>query len=101
VIAGCTGISGSTTVGKRCMIGGAVGVTGHISIADDVVITGYSCVSHAIVRAGVYSSTLPAEEVHLWRRLVARFKRSALLTERVRKLEGAAGSSATQDDADE
>ena len=31
VIAGCTGISGSTTIGKRCMIGGAVGVAGHVS----------------------------------------------------------------------
>ena len=101
VIAGCTGVSGSTTIGKRCMIGGAVGITGHISIADDVVITGYSCVSHSIVRAGVYSSSLPAEEVHLWRRLVARFKRSAVLAERVRTLERAAGLSATQDDADE
>ena len=100
-IAALTGISGSTTIGKRCMIGGAVGVTGHISVANDVVITGYSCISHSIERAGVYSSTLPAEEVHLWRRLVARFKRSAVLLERVRKLERAAGLGATQDDEDE
>ena len=30
------------------MIGGAVGIAGHISIADDVVITGYSAISHSI-----------------------------------------------------
>jgi UDP-3-O-[3-hydroxymyristoyl] glucosamine N-acyltransferase len=91
-IAALTGISGSTTVGKRCMIGGAVGFAGHLSIADDVVITGCSAVSHSIPSAGVYSSTLPIEEAHTWRRLVGRFKRSAVLDARLRKLERAAGA---------
>jgi UDP-3-O-[3-hydroxymyristoyl] glucosamine N-acyltransferase len=90
-IAACTGISGSTSIGKRCMIAGMVGFAGHLSIADDVVITGGSAVSHSITSAGVYSSTLPTEEAHAWRRLVARFKRSGLLEERLRRLERAAG----------
>jgi UDP-3-O-[3-hydroxymyristoyl] glucosamine N-acyltransferase len=90
-LAACTGISGSTTIGKRCMIGGACGFAGHISIADDVVITGGSSISNSIPRAGVYSSTLPVEEVHAWRRLVARFKRSGVLDARLRRLERAAG----------
>jgi UDP-3-O-[3-hydroxymyristoyl] glucosamine N-acyltransferase len=90
-IAACTGISGSTRIGRRCMIGGAVGIAGHISIADDVVITGKSSVSHSISAAGVYSSTLPTEEAQTWRRLVARFKRSAQFEERLRRLERAAG----------
>src|SRR3979411_2164427 len=34
VIAGCTGISGSVTVGRDCLIGGGVGLVGHISICD-------------------------------------------------------------------
>jgi len=97
-IAGCTGISGSTTIGRRCMIGGAVGFAGHLTIADDVVITGYSCVSHSITSAGVYSSTLPTEEAHTWRRLAARFKRSAQLEARVRRLERAAGLTPTQEE---
>ena len=96
-IAGCTGVSGSTTIGKRCMIGGAVGFAGHLTIADDVVITGYSAVSHSIASAGVYSSTIPLEEVHTWRRLVARFKRSPLLDARVRRLERAAGLTSRQE----
>jgi UDP-3-O-[3-hydroxymyristoyl] glucosamine N-acyltransferase len=91
VIAACTGISGSTSIGRRCMIGGMVGFAGHISIADDVVITAKSAVSHSIPSAGVYSSTLPTEEAHTWRRLVARFKRSGLLEERLRRLERASG----------
>jgi UDP-3-O-[3-hydroxymyristoyl] glucosamine N-acyltransferase len=97
-IAACTGVSGSTTIGKRCMIGGHVGFAGHISIADDVVITGYSAVSRSIATAGVYSGTLPNEEARTWRRLVARFKRSGLLEERVRKLERAAGLNSSQED---
>ena len=90
-LAACTGISGSTTIGKRCMIGGACGFAGHISVADDVVITGHSSISNSIPHAGVYSSTLPIEEVHAWRRLVARFKRSGVLDARIRRLERAAG----------
>jgi len=97
-IAGCTGVSGSTTIGRRCMIGGAVGLAGHLTIADDVVITGYSCVSRSIASAGVYSSTLPIEEAHTWRRLAARFKRSALLDARVKRLERAAGLASTQEE---
>ncbi|HEY7963702.1 MAG TPA: UDP-3-O-(3-hydroxymyristoyl)glucosamine N-acyltransferase [Steroidobacteraceae bacterium] len=102
VIAGCTGVSGSTTIGKRCMIGGAVGFAGHLTITDDVVITGYSAVSHSIASPGVYSSTLPAEEARSWRRLAARFKRSGVLEQRVRRLERAAGlGSAPDEDRDE
>lgn len=97
-IAACTGVSGSTTIGKRCMIGGHVGFAGHISIADDVVITGFSAVSRSIPQPGVYSSTIPFEEAHAWRRLVARFKRSGLLEERVRKLERAAGLKSGQEE---
>ena len=36
VIAGCTGIAGSTIVGKNCMIGGQVGIAGHLKIGDRV-----------------------------------------------------------------
>jgi UDP-3-O-[3-hydroxymyristoyl] glucosamine N-acyltransferase len=100
-IAACTGIAGSTTVGKRCMIGGAVGVAGHINIADDVVVTAYTAISHSINSAGVYSSAIPGEEVHTWRRLVARFKRSGRLAQRVRRLERAAGVDSGQEEPHE
>jgi UDP-3-O-[3-hydroxymyristoyl] glucosamine N-acyltransferase len=96
-IAACTGVSGSTTIGKRCMIGGGAGFAGHLTIADDVVITGYSAVTHSITSAGLYSSTLPIERARTWRRLVAHFKRLGLLEGRVRKLERAAGVTATGD----
>jgi UDP-3-O-[3-hydroxymyristoyl] glucosamine N-acyltransferase len=74
-IAACTGISGSTVIGQRCMIGGMVGFAGHLSIADDVVITGCSLVSASIRQAGSYSSGMPAVETRLWRRMVAHLRR--------------------------
>ncbi len=74
-IAACTGISGSTTLGKRCMIGGMVGFAGHLTIADDVVITGCSLVSASIREAGSYSSGMPTVPTRAWRRMVAHLRR--------------------------
>jgi UDP-3-O-[3-hydroxymyristoyl] glucosamine N-acyltransferase len=74
-IAACTGISGSTVIGQRCMIGGMVGFAGHLSIADDVVVTGCSLVSASIKKSGSYSSGMPTVETKLWRRMVAHLRR--------------------------
>jgi UDP-3-O-[3-hydroxymyristoyl] glucosamine N-acyltransferase len=74
-IAACTGISGSTVIGRRCMIGGMVGFAGHLSIADDVVVTGCSLVSASIKKPGSYSSGMPTVETRLWRRMVAHLRR--------------------------
>jgi UDP-3-O-[3-hydroxymyristoyl] glucosamine N-acyltransferase len=74
-VAGCVGISGSTTIGQRCMIGGGVGIAGHLTIADDVVVTGCSLVSASIRQAGSYSSGMPAVETRMWRRMVAHLRR--------------------------
>lgn len=75
IIASCTGVSGSTVIGKRCMIGGLVGFAGHITIADDVVITGFSMISASLRKPGSYSSGIPAQESRDWWRTVAKFKR--------------------------
>jgi UDP-3-O-[3-hydroxymyristoyl] glucosamine N-acyltransferase len=77
IIAACTGISGSTTLGKRCMIGGMVGFAGHLTIADDVEVTGCSLVSASIKHAGSYSSGMPTVETRTWRRMVAHLRRLA------------------------
>jgi UDP-3-O-[3-hydroxymyristoyl] glucosamine N-acyltransferase len=74
-IAACTGISGSTVIGQRCMIGGMVGFAGHLTIADDVVVTGCSLVSASIKKPGSYSSGMPTVESRLWRRMVATLRR--------------------------
>jgi UDP-3-O-[3-hydroxymyristoyl] glucosamine N-acyltransferase len=74
-IAACTGISGSTTIGQRCMIGGMVGFAGHLTIADDVTVTGCSLVSASIRESGSYSSGMPTVPTRAWRRMVANLRR--------------------------
>jgi UDP-3-O-[3-hydroxymyristoyl] glucosamine N-acyltransferase len=99
-IAACTGIAGSTRIGRRCMIGGGTGIGSQLVIADDIIITGFGMVSHSLQKPGVYSSVLPVEEVRVWRRIVARFKRLDVLASRVRKLEAAAGLVAGRENDD-
>ncbi len=85
-MAACVGVSGSTIIGQRCMIGGAVGIVGHLTICDDVIVTGFTMVSSSITEPGMYSSGLPAEKTSEWRRIVARLKRIDSLASRVRDL---------------
>jgi len=86
-MAGFTGISGSTIVGKRCMFGGQAGVVGHISICDDVVVGGATVVSKDITKPGFYVGSFPGEENREWKRKVARFRRLGDLNDRVAALE--------------
>jgi UDP-3-O-[3-hydroxymyristoyl] glucosamine N-acyltransferase len=90
VIAGCVGISGSTTIGRRCMIGGMVGIVGHLEICDDVYLTGKTMVSHSITKPGLYSGQLPLDEARRFRRNSARFQKLDELAQRVARLERAA-----------
>ena len=88
VIAACSGVSGSTTIGQRCMIGGMVGFAGHLSVCDDVVVTGFTLVSHSIHKPGVYSGGLPVDEARRWRRNAVRFRHLDELAKRVESLGG-------------
>jgi UDP-3-O-[3-hydroxymyristoyl] glucosamine N-acyltransferase len=88
VVAGCAGISGSTTIGKRCMIGGSAGLVGHIELGDDVLITGLTMVSHSLKEPGIYSSGMPSQPAAEWRKTVARLRRLQRLEKRVTRLEG-------------
>ncbi len=60
-IAAQAGISGSAHIGKRNRIAGQVGMIGHITTADDVVVIAQSGVSRAITRKGRYFGS-PAKE---------------------------------------
>jgi UDP-3-O-[3-hydroxymyristoyl] glucosamine N-acyltransferase len=98
-MAACVGLSGSVTIGKRCQIGGMAGFVGHLSLCDDVAITGLTMVSHSITKPGVYSGGSPAEDVHTWRRIVGRLKRIDSMAKRIAALERATGGRpATQDE---
>jgi len=97
-IAGCAGISGSTVIGRRCMIGGMVGVVGHLEICDDVALTGRTMVSSSIRQPGVYSSALHADEAKRFRRNAARFRQLDELARRLQRLEGATEAQGEDDE---
>ena len=89
IIAACSGVSGSTVIGKRCLIAGAVGFVGHLTICDDVTVTGQTMVNRSISEPGVYSSALPMDEAVRWRRNSARFRRLDELARSMKRLEKA------------
>ena len=85
VIAGCTGISGSVTIGRDCMIVGGVGITGHLSICDGVTISGFSFISKSITAPGTYTSGMPQMPHAEWLRNAAHLRRLDELWKRLRK----------------
>jgi UDP-3-O-[3-hydroxymyristoyl] glucosamine N-acyltransferase len=87
VIAACTGIAGSTAIGKHCMIGGSANIHGHISIADGTVISACTLVTKSITQPGTYTAVWSAEPNREWLKQVANVRRLDVLAKRVRELE--------------
>ncbi len=86
-IAACVGISGSSRLGKRCVLAGGVGLVGHIELADDVHITGMSMVTKSILKAGSYSSGTALEATRDWKRTAVRLKHLESMQQRIAVLE--------------
>lgn len=87
VLAGCVGVAGSTKIGKFCQFGGAVGVSGHLTIADNVIVSVRSLISQSIVKPGVYSSGTPLDSMSKWKKNMLRFRSLDDIYKRVRRLE--------------
>jgi UDP-3-O-[3-hydroxymyristoyl] glucosamine N-acyltransferase len=85
VIAGCTGISGSVTIGRDCLIGGGVGIVGHLSICDGVTISGFTFVTKSITEPGTYTSGMPIMAHGEWLRNAAQLRHLDELARRVKK----------------
>lgn len=86
-IAGCAGIAGSTTVGRHCMIGASAGLNGHITICDDVIITGMGMIQKSITEPGIYSSGTGMQTNREWHKSVVRFWQLDELAKRLKRLE--------------
>ena len=91
VMAAFSGIAGSARIGARCMIGGCSCINGHIEIADEVVIIGFSMVTKSITEKGQYGSGFPAQPAREWRRGVAGVRRIGVMEDRLAELERRAG----------
>jgi len=86
VLAGQTGISGSSKIGKNCMTGGQVGITGHITIGDNVKIAGQSGVSKNIKDDQILQGS-PAFSYTDYMRSYASFKNLPSIVNRINELE--------------
>lgn len=88
VIAGCTGMAGSTTLGEHCILGGASMISGHLQLAPNTTISGASTVMRSILEpGGVYASVFPLDSYEHWMRNASHIRRLSKLAERVSSLE--------------
>lgn len=87
VIAAQTGISGSTKLGSRCMIGGQVGFAGHLVIADETKLGAQSGVGSNIKEKGQLLIGTPAIPMRDFKRVHVHFKNLDEMAQRLRHLE--------------
>jgi len=86
-VAACAGISGSTHIGRDCILAGDVGIAGHLEIGDRVFLAAGSRVNRDLRGPGSYGGVLPVDPEPLWRRNMTRLRHLDELARRVRQLE--------------
>ena len=86
-MAGCTGVAGSTRIGRHCTAGGSAMILGHLEIADHVHISAATVVSRSIRKAGHYTGFFPIDDNAAWEKNAATLKQLHALRERIRALE--------------
>ena len=86
VMAGQTGISGSTKIGKNCIFGGQAGLPGHLTIAANTSVGAQSGVHKSITEPGKSYFGYPAKEIHRALRVEGAINQLPELLEEVRSL---------------
>ena len=87
VICGCTAIAGSAKIGRYCVLGGASGMVGHLSLADGVQVSAMSLVNKSITEPGTYSSGTGQMNIADWKRAIVRFQQLDSIARRLKDLE--------------
>lgn len=87
VMAGQTGIAGSTKIGKNCMFAGQVGIAGHLKIADGVKIGAQSGIPGDVKKENSILFGYPAFEHKDFIRSSIIFKQLPELSRKLRDLE--------------
>jgi UDP-3-O-[3-hydroxymyristoyl] glucosamine N-acyltransferase len=87
VMAGQTGIAGSTKVGKNCMFAGQVGIAGHLRIADGVKIGAKAGIPGNIKEENSIVMGIPAFDVRQFHRSSVLFKKLPELKRKIESLE--------------
>lgn len=86
-LAGCVGIAGSASIGRRCTVGGGAIILGHLTLADDVNISAGTLVAKSIPTAGTYSGAVPFLEHGQWLKNFARVRHLDAMADKIRALE--------------
>jgi UDP-3-O-[3-hydroxymyristoyl] glucosamine N-acyltransferase len=79
-------MAGTTRVGNNCILGGQVGLSGHLAVGNGSMLTPQSGVSSDIPPNSLYSGA-PAVEHKTWLKGSAAYKRLPELLNTVRRLE--------------
>lgn len=87
VIAALTGVSGSTKLGKNCMVGGQVGFVGHITVADGSKFNARTGVIKSIKEPGQAWNGVPAVNFRDSYRIMALIRQLPQMEQRLRDLE--------------
>ncbi len=87
VIAALTGVSGSTKLGKNCMVGGQVGFVGHIEVADGSKFNARTGVIKSIKEPGQAWNGVPAVNFRDSYRIMALIRQLPEMEKRLRDLE--------------
>lgn len=101
IICGCTALAGSSRIGRYCVLGGGVGVVGHLSIVDRVTVSAMTMVNQSIDKPGLYSSGTLMQESALWKRNVLTLGKLADLSKTVKNLEKQLRKSSEQESGKE
>ncbi len=86
-MAACSGVAGSTELGKYCVIGGGSCISGHLTIADGVQMTGMAAITGNIKEPGTYSSGTGYQETKQWRKSVVRYRQLDDMARKIKTLE--------------
>ncbi len=87
VMAGQTGIAGSTKIGRNCMFGGQVGIAGHLKIADGVKIGAKSGIPGDVKNENAILFGYPAFEHKDFIRSFVVFRKLPELKSKIEELE--------------
>ncbi len=87
VMAGCSATAGSAKIGKNCLIGGGVGILGHLEVCDNVTLQSMALVTRSIKKPGSYSSVSPLQATNEWRKSAVRIKQLDIIAKKVKTLE--------------
>jgi UDP-3-O-[3-hydroxymyristoyl] glucosamine N-acyltransferase len=86
VIAGQSGIAGSSRIGSGAVLAGQVGIADHLEIADGVIITAKTGVAKNILKRGVYSGYFARERAEVLKAQSIYYRLPGLL-ERIKRIE--------------